>query len=435
MAAERIPSYRHHKPSDRARVTIDGQDVWLGKWNSPESKTKYNRIIAEWLSAGRQTPVNPDDLTIVELVARFWTHAEKFYRHKDGSPTGEADNFRLALKPLKELYGDTLAKDFGPRAFRAMQSSMIEKGWSRNYINAQAQRVKAVFRWAVSQELLPGNVYHTLTAVRGLAKGRSEARESTPVKPVPEQYVEAIRPHVSAQVWAMIQIQSLTGARSGEVVIMRAIDLDTAGKIWSYKPQAHKGEHHEHGREIRIGPRAQEIIHPFLKSDLSAYIFSPADAEKSRREANHAARKTPLSCGNVPGSNVARSAHRAPADRYTSESYRRAVARACEDAFPPPAELLRTKIVGKRGRAIRWERPAEWRARLGKEAWSKLVKWRTDHSWHPHQLRHNMATRVRRDFGIDLAQTVLGHRLGSAITEIYAAANTAKADEVLAKIG
>ena len=53
MAAERIPSYRHHKPTDRARVTVNGQDIWLGKWNSPESKTKYKRVIAEWLALGR----------------------------------------------------------------------------------------------------------------------------------------------------------------------------------------------------------------------------------------------------------------------------------------------------------------------------------------------------------------------------------------------
>ena len=55
--------------------------------------------------------------------------------------------------------------------------------------------------------------------------------------------------------------------------------------------------------------------------------------------------------------------------------------------------------------------------------------------WTPHRLRHNAATNLRREHGIDIAQTVLGHRLGSGITELYAEANVAKAKDVIAKIG
>jgi len=56
-------------------------------------------------------------------------------------------------------------------------------------------------------------------------------------------------------------------------------------------------------------------------------------------------------------------------------------------------------------------------------------------SWSPNRLRHNAATNLRWDYGIDVAQTILGHQLGSAITEIYAEANTAKAKEAVAKVG
>jgi integrase len=293
-----------------------------------------------------------------------------------------------------------------------------------------------VFRWAVEQELLPGHVYHALTAVRGLAKGRTEARESEPVKPVPEEYVHAVRPHVSAEVWAMVQFQSLTGARPGETVILRARDIDTGGAIWIYKPAAHKGEHHEHGREIRVGPRAQEVIKPFFKTDLSAYLFSPTEAQSRRRQEAHERRITPPSCGNVPGSNVRRRPLREPQERYTTASYHRAITRGCDAAFPAPDALARRKVAGiNRKKSPRWETLAEWRKRLGDEGWKKLTAWQDAHRWHPHQLRHNLATRLRREFGIDTAQTVLGHRLGSLVTEIYAMANTAKADEVLTKIG
>ena len=39
--------------------------------------------------------------------------------------------------------------------------------------------------------------------------------------------------------------------------------------------------------------------------------------------------------------------------------------------------------------------------------------------WHPNQLRHNCATEVRRQFGIDAARAVLGHFNGLAITDRY----------------
>ena len=82
---------------------------------------------------------------------------------------------------------------------------MIQGGAKRTSINKHVPRIKLAFRWAVENELLVPSVYQALQAVRGLAKGRTEAVESKPVKPVPLEAVEAIRPHVSRQIWAMIR--------------------------------------------------------------------------------------------------------------------------------------------------------------------------------------------------------------------------------------
>jgi hypothetical protein len=128
QASSRVSSYRHNKTTDRAVVTIDGRDFWLGKFGSPESKQQYQRLIAEWLAGGRQLwrPVN--DLSVLELIARFWSHAEMFYRKPDGRPTSELDNFRQALRPLKELYSDSLAREFGPLCLAAVRDNMIRRG-------------------------------------------------------------------------------------------------------------------------------------------------------------------------------------------------------------------------------------------------------------------------------------------------------------------
>lgn len=47
---------RRHKASGQAIVTVQGRDFYLGPWNSKASKIEYDRIISEWLAAGRQLP-------------------------------------------------------------------------------------------------------------------------------------------------------------------------------------------------------------------------------------------------------------------------------------------------------------------------------------------------------------------------------------------
>lgn len=404
-ASIRIPSYRLHRCSGRAVVTLGGRDVFLGKHGTPESRGRYQRIIAEWLANDRRLSVSADDITIIELVDRFWTHAQSYYRLPDGTPSKEAAAFKDPLRMLRELYGDTLAKDFGPLGLRALQGEMIRRGWCRNYINRQTARLRAVFKWGVGRQLIPPSVHHAVCAVEGLRQGRSEARESESVKPVPDAHVEAILSHVSPQVVAMIRLQQLTGARPGEIVTMRTCDIDTTGTLWLYKPAAHKTAHFGYERVIYIGPKAQAILRPLLKHDLQAFIFSPAEAEADRRERMHAQRTIPLSCGNVPGSNRVRRPRRQPGNCYTVASYRRAIARACDAA---DARAKGGVVIGNDERIIP--------------------------RFHPHQIRHAAGTALRKEFGIEAAQVVLGHKT-LRVTEIYAEANVRKAAEVMAKIG
>jgi hypothetical protein len=53
----RVPSYRRHKPTGQAVVTINGRDLYLGKWNSAASKDEYDRLIAEFLANGRRLTI------------------------------------------------------------------------------------------------------------------------------------------------------------------------------------------------------------------------------------------------------------------------------------------------------------------------------------------------------------------------------------------
>src|SRR5208337_1672133 len=100
----------------------------------------------------------------------------------------------------------------------------------------------------------PASVYHGLTAVEGLKKGRTTAREPAPIQPVDEALVEATLPHMPAIVADMVRFQRLTGCRPNEVFQLRPIDLDRSAEVWQYRPGSHKTEHHGRERVIFIGP-------------------------------------------------------------------------------------------------------------------------------------------------------------------------------------
>ena len=84
---------------------------------------------------------------------------------------------------------------------------MVRLGWSRTHVNMQIGVVRRMFRWGVENEVVAPSVLHGLQAVGGLRRGKTAARETEPVGPVAEAVVDAIKPHMSRQVWAMIELQ------------------------------------------------------------------------------------------------------------------------------------------------------------------------------------------------------------------------------------
>lgn len=430
----RIPSYRLHKQSGQSIVTFNGKDHLLGPHDSTASREMYDRLIAEWIVAGRQAvsekrnaPDRPTDtFTVAQLVAAFWRHAVVYYRDRDGRKR-EAENYRDALRPIVTLYGRTPAHEFGPLALKASREEMIKLGWARSHINRQILRVRSTFRWAVENELLPATVLHALEAVRGLRAGKNRAKESVPVRPVPDAFVDAVLPHVAPPVAAMIQLQHITGMRPGEACAMRGCDLDMSSDVWVYRPDAHKTAHHGHVRTINLGPRSQEIVRRFLKSDLQTFIFSPADGAQAQRRRKTMNRETPVNCGNSVGSNrLRRGLRRTPGNRYEVNAYRRAIARGCEIAFAMPAEL---RDPHKESKAAANDTPL---ARADRCA--KRKAWRSAYVWHPHQLRHSAATRWRKEYGPDAALTLLGDRVTRMI-DVYAAKDEARAREIMMQAG
>jgi integrase len=420
------PSYRKHRGSGQAVVTLNGRDHYLGRYGTAASKAEYDRLIAEWLGCGRQLPTDGGDVSMNKVMLAYLHYAAGYY--SADSETSEVYRIKEALSPLKELFGTLPAAEFGPKKLKRLREAMLAKGWCRTNVNHQIHRVKRMIKWAVSEELVPQSLYHGLQTVVAIRKGMTAVREAEEVRPVSEFILQTTLPYLPPALRAVAELQLLTGMRPSEALTMKAAGLDATGRVWTYKPEKHKTAHHGHERTIFIGPKAQEIIKPWLRTDLQAYLFSPASTEETRNANCRRQRKTPMTPSQAKRKRK-RHRQRPWGERYHAASYRQAILRACAAAFPLPEHLApRANLGGKP------ETRKDWLARLTPDEKAEIKAWRREHNWHPNQLRHNAATRLRKEFGVELARIVLGHATAFT-TEIYAEADRAHAMEVIAKVG
>jgi len=384
-----VPKYRKHRGSGQAIVTLGGRDYYLGPYGTKVSHREYDRLIAEWLATGRSPSfgASGEELSISELLVDYLRYAKKYYG--EGSKS-EFFHYRRVARPLRELYGRTAAIDFGPLQFKAVRQKIVGEGCSRRFVNACMGRIARIFRWGAGEGMVPASVPQALGMVDGLRRGKTEAPETAPILPIDESTVDATLPMMPAIPADMVRLQRLTGMRPAEVCQLRPCDVDRSGDVWKYTPRKHKTQHHGHKRDIFIGPKAQAVLLRYLARDSSAYCFRPCDSEAKRLVEQEANRKTPRSCGNVRGSNVKKKPKRKAGERYETDSYRRAIHRACDKAGVP--------------------------------------------RWSPNRLRHSAATEIRKRFGLEAAQVTLGHA-SADITQVYAERDNTLAIEVAAKIG
>ena len=402
-----IPAYCLHKASGRGVARVDGHDYYFGPYEDLESQERYRRFIAEWLvDRGRSTSSANEKrlVSINEVLLAYWEFAQSCYA-TNGSPSSELSCMRCALRPVRELYGHARADEFGPKSLRAVQQLMIDRGLSRRTINGRVSRIRRFFKWAVAEELIPASVHHGLEAVAGLRSGRTEARETEPIRPAAEGAIEALLPFVSPQVAAMIQVQALTGMRPGEVVIMRACDIDTSEDVWIYDVPQHKNLHRGHDRPVFLGPRAQAILRPFLGRAPSEYLFSPRESEAWRRE------RRPVHC---------KPERKTPA--YPSEL------KAREKAKQTRRQQLRKRCPREHYDTDTYRRAIEYGFRKARKSGIEIPH------WHPNQLRHSRATEIRKEYGVEAAQVTLGHARAD-VTQVYAERNQKLARRIARETG
>lgn len=392
-----MPKVSIHSASHNARVRIGGKTHWLGRCPAGkvtrEQLAKAARLWQEYLAgelgqaptptlapapaspATLPPPAEPEGITLAALGVRYLDFAEGYYHTTNGGTTSSVDGIRMALKALFP-FSDQSAAAFGPKSLKRVQEMLVREGRPRVTVNRTAKTLRRLFKWAAAEELVPVDVWRSLEAVAPLQKGRTDAPEVPKVVEVPDAIVGATLPHLGRILATMVQVQRLTGARPGEVCLMRPADIDRRGDIWIFTPEHHKlsWRDDDEPRRLAIGPECQKLLMPFLLRHPKAYCYSPAEALKEHNASRREARETPIYLRGAKRL-LKGQGGRPAGEQYNTAAYRRAIHRACE------------------------------RAEIEK--------------WSPNQLRHLRAGEIKERLGIEVAGAVLGHR-HLKTTEVYA---------------
>jgi hypothetical protein len=126
-----VPSCRKHKSTGQAVVTLNGKDYYLGRYGTTAARNEYDRLIKEWLAGGRTLPRGGRE-TLNEIVLAYLRFAIGYYRGSD-----EVEKIKLAVRPLKELYGRADAAAFSPLKLKEVRQAMIDASLSRRTVNSR----------------------------------------------------------------------------------------------------------------------------------------------------------------------------------------------------------------------------------------------------------------------------------------------------------
>ncbi len=308
------PKYRRHTTRDLGFVEHAGKRIYFcGPYGSHQSRGEYYEFLKSLgFRVHDSAPPIEGAVTLSIMASRFVEWSTSYY---PAGPKSRAVNLQSVLKLLARFTSDIPAVEFTPLRLKEFQAWLVaqtgknKRKLSRRYINDVCSDLRFVFKWAVSEELIPVATYQSLCTVPGLKYGRTEAKETAPRKPIPIETIEATIRALNPMVAAMVEFQRLTGARSQSLCAATPEQFDKSKNPWEWRP-LHKTRHLGHELVLFVGPKAQKIIAPLMKGRKSLeFIFRPLN-KAGKRSKNYRA-------------------------FYDSDSYRRAIRRALIQAKLP----------------------------------------------------------------------------------------------------
>ena len=281
--------------------------------------------------------------------------------------TAESKRYHLdsSVRILKELFGTRPVSEFNALQFTRFRSALIDEGYSRKYCNEILTWVKRCFTWAMQRDYVTTDQHMKIQSIANVNADEAPTKE---VLPANEDDVNATLPRLSKDFQDTIAFLRATGCRPGEARTMRVGEIDR--ESWLYKPSSHKTAHKGKARIIPIPSNVRELLLPRLLRPADGFVFGADGGERPYEK--------------------------------------RSLGRAIDHAI---------KRINKERAATR------------KKEKLKPEELPDVGHWHPYQLRHARATEVREQYGVEVAQVILGHSRID-MTQHYAGITEAKAKEV-----
>ncbi|MDX1967562.1 MAG: tyrosine-type recombinase/integrase [Planctomycetaceae bacterium] len=265
----------------RAFTKVRGRFISLGRAGTPESHQRYSEVLTahargqlDDIAKPKAAATAPKCLTVNELIMQFVT------REIPRFSAGEAYAFRAAIKVLRPMFGETPVNDFGPLRYRLVRDQMVSgdpatgrKPWARPTVNRQIKRIRQIFRWGVSWELVQPDVVTRLDSVRSLAIGETTAHDNPARKAASAADVEAVMPHLKPVYADVLRLLALTGARRGEILSLTGGMLQRRSDCWLAELNEHKTARKGKRRFLVFNVAAQAILLRHLRVDPEAKIF------------------------------------------------------------------------------------------------------------------------------------------------------------------
>ena len=168
LPGDEKPKARPLKPAGCRYATTD----WL------VAVEVARNLYQDHIYAGESAALPEQIDSIAALAAAYIQFCKGYYLDENKQVKHEVNEIQYSLKPLTELFASLPANEFGPLKLIETRDHMITKDWARTLINRRIARVKRMFKWAVSRQLVSPMVHHALATVEGLKRGRTTARET-----------------------------------------------------------------------------------------------------------------------------------------------------------------------------------------------------------------------------------------------------------------
>jgi integrase len=354
------------KQGNLAYVRIHGQKIYLGTHGTPEARREYHRVIAEYHANASAPPKNSRHiLTIDELCLRFLED-----RKVDLAPK-QLEHYKSLIEIILSQYSGLSANEFSPNKLRTLRAEFVKYGYVRQQCNKRASLVRTIFKWGVSHELIPADIWDALRSLEPLRKGQTKAPEGKRRKAIPKEFIERTLKELSPTIATMVRVHLATAARPSEICEMKIEYIDrNHPDLWVVRPPEHKNDWREEfeDRILYLAKPEIDLIAPIIGERTEGYVFRPQDAvrENKAKKWEQAKRKKKTPSRLQRDKERAKRPKQQLTEYYQAPAYRRAIERACQRAGVP--------------------------------------------HWFPYGLRHTDVTNVGLEHGIEAAQHVAGHK-------------------------